>query len=155
MKSASSVDQSAHRKIKKLLTTGVGVLLIVALIGSIAVSNIGSRVGDLDAASGPQAKVITTTTVTLHNDFDLEPKTLNELLNIPDSEIHKVDIARMNLLCATGVPATQGLDVEHALSVLDEWAEKVAFETNRHMYRVKDPRYADRYKGSEAHYRAG
>lgn len=154
MKSASSADQSVQRKIKMLVTTGVGLLLIVALIGSIIATSIGSRVGDLDASTGPQAEVVTTTMTTLHNDFDLEPKTLNELLNIPDSEIHKVDIARMNLLCATGVPDTQGLDVEHALSVLDEWAEKVAFETKRHLYRVTDPRYQDRYRGSEPHFRA-
>jgi len=156
-KQSAAPVETPKSKPNRFITWTLGLATIAVLIGSLVATNIGGRGGDFDYEALPNnqaTKVVPTSTAKLHNEFDLEPKTLNELLNIPDSEIHKVDIARMNLLCATGVPDTQGLDVEHALSVLDEWAEKVAFETNRHLYRVTDPRYQDRYKGSEAHFRA-
>jgi len=82
------------------------------------------------------------------------PDTLNKLLELPPDQLADVDIARMNLLCATGLVGVKLLDVDHALSVLDDWARRVAMETQRHLYRVNDPRFAERYKGSEAHYRA-
>ncbi|MEM8738249.1 MAG: hypothetical protein AAGG38_07200 [Planctomycetota bacterium] len=86
--------------------------------------------------------------------YDLEPQTHAELMAVPASELYRIDIARVNLLCASGMPTTEGLDVERSLATLDAWAYKVAFETDRHLYRVHDPRYADRYGGSEAHFRA-
>ncbi|MEX0777432.1 MAG: hypothetical protein WD042_17140 [Phycisphaeraceae bacterium] len=104
---------------------------------------------------GPTAPVINAaSTPPLHTKFALEPRTLNELLELPVERLGEVDIARMNLLCASALPSTQSLNIEHALSVLDEWAGKVAFETDRHLYRVTDPRFADRYHGSEPHFRA-
>jgi len=93
----------------------------------------------------------------LHTQFELEPTTLDELLSIAEGDLYRVDIARMNLLCATDLEGTQYLDadgIEHALATLDDWAKRVAFETDRHAYRITDPRYADRYQGSEAHFRA-
>ncbi|MEM1211439.1 MAG: hypothetical protein AAGI68_03990 [Planctomycetota bacterium] len=86
--------------------------------------------------------------------WDLAPQTLNELLDLPSDQLHRVDIARMNLLCASRLPSTEGLDIDHALATLDAWAERVAFETERHLYRVNDPRYAETYGGSEAQFRA-
>jgi len=85
---------------------------------------------------------------------DLEPKTLGELLDLPSDQLHRVDIARMNLLCASRLPSTSGLNIDHALATLDGWAKQVAFETDRHLYRVTDPQYAERYGGSEPHFRA-
>ena len=90
----------------------------------------------------------------LHTEFTAEPETLNALLALPVERLGEVDIARMNLLCASALPDTKGLDVEHALSVLDDWAARVASETDRHLDRVTDPRFAERYRGSEAHFRA-
>ena len=60
----------------------------------------------------------------------------------------------MNLLCATGLPGAEKLDIDYALTTLDQWAKKVAFETDHHLYRVSDPRYADHYRHSEAYLRA-
>lgn len=85
-----------------------------------------------------------------HLDHPLKPKTLNELITIPADRLHQVDIARVNLLCAEGMPGTDDLDVNHACQVLDRWAERVAYETDRHLYRVTDPRYAEHYRQSEA-----
>lgn len=87
-------------------------------------------------------------------DFAVEPKTLNELLDLPAEKLAEVDIARMNLLCAAGLPGAEDLDVDRALAALDKWAEQVRIETDRHLYRVNDPRYADHYRHSEAYLRA-
>ena len=89
-----------------------------------------------------------------HARHDLKPQTLDELLDLPGDQLHRVDIARMNLLCASGLPGSRGLDIEHALATLDEWVKRVAFETDRHLYRVTDPRYAEHYGHSEAKLRA-
>lgn len=89
--------------------------------------------------------------------YEREPKTLDELLALGPDELEQVDIARVNLLCATGMPGAENLDtpgIEHALATLDRWAERVRFETDRHLYRVHDPRYAEHYRGSEAYLRA-
>ncbi|NBC11701.1 MAG: hypothetical protein GVY24_08245 [Planctomycetes bacterium] len=84
----------------------------------------------------------------------LEPRTFSELIRLSPDDLEHVDIARMNLLCATGLPGAEDLDVEHALATLDEWAKTVAIETDRHLYRVTDPLYADHYRHSEAYFRA-
>lgn len=81
-------------------------------------------------------------------------KTLDDLLKIPAEKLGDVDIAEMNLLCATGLPGAEKLDIDHALATLDRWAARVKSETDRHLYRVTDPRYADHYRHSEAYLRA-
>jgi hypothetical protein len=65
-----------------------------------------------------------------------------------------MDIATMNLLCATDLPGAENLDVSRCLARLDEWAARVKEETARHAYRITDPRYTDQYLRSEACYRA-
>jgi tetratricopeptide (TPR) repeat protein len=81
-------------------------------------------------------------------------KTLDDLLKIPADRLGDVDIAEINLLCATGLPGAEKLDIDHALATLDDWAKRVKFETDRHLYRVTDPRYAEHYRHSEAYLRA-
>lgn len=81
-------------------------------------------------------------------------KTLDELLKMPADKLKDVDIAEMNLLCATGLPGAEKLNIDSALATLDQWADRVAFETKRHLYRVTDPRYADHYHRSDAYFRA-
>ena len=70
----------------------------------------------------------------------------------PD-ELAKVDLAVMNLLCAAGLPGAENLDIPAAQRKLDQWAAKLKPETERHLYRVKDPRYAEHYANSEARLR--
>jgi len=90
----------------------------------------------------------------LQLDFAIEPTTLDELLGLPVERLAEVDIARVNLLCASAMPSTSNLDIEHCLAVLDQWAARIAAETDRHLYRLTDPRFAGRWNGSEAHFRA-
>lgn len=79
---------------------------------------------------------------------------LDELLKMMPSHLAGIDIAEMNLLCATGLPGAEALDINRSLARLDEWAGRVKLETDRHVYRAYDPRWADHYKHSEAWLRA-
>lgn len=82
------------------------------------------------------------------------PSSLYNLLAMTPDELGKVDIALMNLLCAQGLPGAESLDIPATLAKLDEWAAKVKSETQRHLYRVKDPKYTEHYRGSEARLQA-
>lgn len=84
----------------------------------------------------------------------LPPRSHYDLLAMSPDQLAKVDIAVMNLLCAKDLPGAENLDIPAILRQLDEWAAKVRFETERHLYRVKDPRYAEHYANSEARLRA-
>ena len=81
-------------------------------------------------------------------------KTLDDLLKMPAEELGDVDIATMNLLCATGLPGSENLDIGRCLARLDEWAAIVKHETERHLYRAHDPKWADHFKHSESWLRA-
>lgn len=45
-----------------------------------------------------------------------------ELAALSDAELAQVDIARMNLICAQGIPGSESLDADAVLKLLDEWA---------------------------------
>ncbi|MCK9304752.1 MAG: transglutaminase-like domain-containing protein [Bacteroidales bacterium] len=53
----------------------------------------------------------------------VEPQTLSELLDLPEDKLARVDIARMNLLCATGLPNSENIRLNDHLQTLDRWAE--------------------------------
>jgi len=83
--------------------------------------------------------------------FDRKARSLDELLTMSPEQLGDVDIAEMNLLCATGLPGAEGLDVDGALAVLDRWAAWVKFETDRHLYKFRqDP---SNYQDSEGYFR--
>lgn len=79
---------------------------------------------------------------------------LGDLYSMSDEQLEALDIAVLNLRCAEGLPGAEKLDIQKCRRQLDEWAGKVRFETERHLYRVHDPRYADHYRNSEAYLRA-
>ena len=62
---------------------------------------------------------------------------LPQLLSLPPETQGQASIARMNLLCAQGLSATNGPDVPTCLAALDTWAQRVRSETERHLYRFK------------------
>lgn len=55
----------------------------------------------------------------------VEPQTLSELLDLPEDKLMRVDIARMNLLCAVDLPNSENIDLSEYLTTLDRWAEAV------------------------------
>jgi hypothetical protein len=73
---------------------------------------------------------------------------LDELVSLPPAELDKLDVAEMNLLCASGLPGAENLEIAKILLGLDGWAATVRFHTERHLYRATDPGYADHYKHS-------
>jgi hypothetical protein len=82
------------------------------------------------------------------------PTSYYDLLAMTPEQLAEVDVALMNLLCAEGLPGAEDLDIPAILSKLDEWADKVRQSTERHLYRVTDPRHAEHYNHSEARLRA-
>jgi hypothetical protein len=60
---------------------------------------------------------------------------LSSLLTLSPNQLNQVDIAVMNLLCAQGLPGSEGLDLTKSLEVLDGMAARVRAETERHRYR--------------------
>jgi hypothetical protein len=84
----------------------------------------------------------------------VNPTSYHHLLAMSPEELAKVELPIVNLLCAKGLPGTEDLDVPAALVKLGEWATKVKSETERHLYRATDPKYAEHYAHSEARLRA-
>jgi hypothetical protein len=84
-------------------------------------------------------------------------RSLEQLLAMTPEQLAKVDIAEMSLLCATGLPGAEDMDIGKCLAKLDQWASRVKHETERHLYRLTDPRYknhAEHYQHSEGRFRA-
>ena len=59
------------------------------------------------------------------------------LLAMPVQMISDVEIGRVNLLCAEGLPGAESMDVNRALAKLDEMVARVRLETERHRYRFQ------------------
>jgi hypothetical protein len=77
-----------------------------------------------------------------------EPRTLAELLALKPAELERVDIARMNLLCAEGLPGAETLNVDASLATLGQWADHAKREIDRHLYRFQaKPAEYDRSEG--------
>jgi hypothetical protein len=55
--------------------------------------------------------------------------TLGQIIDTPDKEIGKYDIAVMNLACAKGLPGAEDLNIEQCLAVLDDWAGQIKSAT--------------------------
>ncbi|MBT3201017.1 MAG: hypothetical protein HN350_14030, partial [Phycisphaerales bacterium] len=98
-------------------------------------------------------KPSTTPAITNHT-FTRQAESLAALLAMTPEQLAEVDIAEMNLLCATGLPGAGNIDIDHCLATLDKWAEQVKSETDRHLYRASDPKWAKYYRNSEAYLRA-
>jgi len=63
-----------------------------------------------------------------------QPETLAELLALSVDQLEKVDLARMNLLCAEGLRGSENLDVEECLRTLGAWTHHVERETKRNFH---------------------
>ncbi len=83
--------------------------------------------------------------------ISITPTNLAQLLALPPDQIEKVDIARIDLLLAEGLPSSTNLDVEQCLKTLDEWADEVKIETERNYHRFVE--HPEKFKNSLGYYR--
>ena len=68
------------------------------------------------------------------------PSILEALLALSPAGLATVDIARLNLACAQGLPGNEETEIDSSLAQLGTWAARVKAETERHRYRfVRDP----------------
>lgn len=81
----------------------------------------------------------------------VEPKTLAELMAIPRERLGDLDIALVNLLCATDLPGSEELDIPKIRRTLDLWALAVRGETTREFHQFT--RNPDAFQNSEPFFR--
>jgi tetratricopeptide (TPR) repeat protein len=81
-----------------------------------------------------------------------QPTTLKELLVLSPADLEKCDLARMNLLCAEGLPGSEDLKIDDTLATLDSWAQHVKSETDRNFHHFQEG--PKEFNNSEAYYRA-
>jgi hypothetical protein len=86
------------------------------------------------------------TNQTAKADTFVQPKTLAELLALPPDRLEEVDIARIDLLCAEGLPGAEDLDVEKCIETLDGWARYVKTETDKNYHRFLE--HPEKFKNS-------
>jgi hypothetical protein len=79
------------------------------------------------------------------------PASLDALLALSPDELAKVDIARVNLLCAQGLTGILAEGLGEPLARLDRWTERVRAETRRHQYRFE--RNSAEFERSEGFFR--
>jgi len=82
-----------------------------------------------------------------------QPTTLAELLALPSEQLEKVDIARMNLLCAEGLRGSENLNIEDCIRTLDAWTHHVERETKRNFHHFQER--PKEFNNSIPYYRLG
>lgn len=132
-----------HRPLESKATSRVHAFLVWLLLG----------VGMLSGAGLCQhvtAQVIAPST-TASVSTRPPPTTLAELLTMDDASLAAVDVARVNLLCAHGLPGAESLNIDCELATLDGWAERVRADTARNFHLFRDnPAH---FHGNEGEYR--
>ncbi len=103
-----------------------------------------TRKGSTQASVGPVAQPISKSVY----------PSLGQLAEMSDDELRRQDFAMLNLRCAEGLPGSENLDIQKCLAILNQWAQRVRVETERHLYRAHDPKFAKYYRNSEAFLRA-
>jgi hypothetical protein len=76
---------------------------------------------------------------------------MEELLAVPADRLGDIDLARLNLLCAIGLPGAEKLNVSALCAELDRWVERVRSETDRMAGRPHDAPKG--LEGSDAFFR--
>ncbi|HWN97620.1 MAG TPA: hypothetical protein VNT99_21505 [Methylomirabilota bacterium] len=77
-----------------------------------------------------------------------EPISLSALLTVPDSNLCRLDIAWLNVLCAEGLPGSGSSVLSDQLKTLEAWSQRIASETERYWYRYRqDPKEFDKAEG--------
>jgi len=110
------IESSAQFVRRCLLVAGIGLLASLAFT--------------LNGCGKENPQVSRESTESLSEAFDA-------LVRMERPTLAKLDIARMNLLCAEGLPGAEQLDVNSAIAELDRMATRVGSETDRHLYRFR------------------
>lgn len=78
---------------------------------------------------------------------ELKPVTERDLIEMPEGDLERVDIARMNIICARAAFQGNGPDIDDCLRQVDAWAERVrkAEATYRKTYERNPARYDNSY----------
>jgi hypothetical protein len=84
--------------------------------------------------------------------YPLKPGILKELLALSPAQLEQCDIARMNLLCGSGLPGSESLNMDDCLATLDQWAAHVKSETDRNFHQFRDN--PGNFNNSEGYFRA-
>ena len=133
-----------RKSLTRMLAAFVGGIALTALIGTMLLpdSAFSSRSprsqSEKSESSGPAAKA------------EAEPE-LWRAASMADEELATVDIAYLNLLCATGLPGSESIDIAACLKTLDAWAALIKVQTDRNLYRFqKNP---EEYEGKEGFFR--
>jgi hypothetical protein len=69
-----------------------------------------------------------------HSDYH---HALRQLVANAPEVLWRYDVAEMNLLCATGLPRSEHLDITECLATLDKWANRVRMRTNSELCRFR------------------
>lgn len=113
-------------------------LWLSAAVGSVAVVALGIAAVVTSTPQQPESRSVVTRPVVASTPppkpsaDTIAPKSLPELLALTPDELAKVDVALMNLLCAEGLPGSEGIDIPGTLATLDKWAERTRLETARY-----------------------
>jgi hypothetical protein len=67
-----------------------------------------------------------------------QPTTFAELVAIKTENLGSVDVGRMNLLCAEGLPGAENLRVEDYVATLDQWAESLRQQIDRNFHHYQE-----------------
>lgn len=131
--------ESTRKNWGRNLSYTLSVLLVVGL-ALIAYPAILCKEGSETSANGFNPPMVT------H-----KAESLAELLAIGTEKLANVDIADMNLLCATGLPGSEKLDISKCLARIGEWAERVRYWTDQSMWDFSQN--PQNFKNSEAKFR--
>ena len=130
-----SKKQKSSTNFVKTLWFGLVLIALVAGVVSLSWHFAGARNGQ--------------STVTAQSASSMS--SLSDLLALPSGALEQVDIARMNLLCAQGLPGAEDLNVNDCLATLDKMVSRVREETERYHYRFE--RNPAEFENSEAFYK--
>jgi hypothetical protein len=77
---------------------------------------------------------------------------LQDLLAMDDQTLDRADPLEVDLAVARTIPGCESLDVAKYKKTVDEWAERVRAETDRHLYKFQQA--PGEYKNSQAYFKA-
>ena len=138
----SPTTPAAPCRRRSIVRISLGTVAILALAAAVTIAVKHSGLAD----SSPRQPVSTTLIR-----FESEPQNLKDLLALNPAKMAGLDLARVNLLCAEGLPGAEKLDVNQCVAELDRWAERVKFETDRHLYKFTQK--PSDYEHSEGYFR--